>query len=148
MLINLTTSHRGIIPLFHYKDLILIDSTHNHVTLNSIIDSQDSIELCNLRWICMEIDEGIITLGKIVDLKSKLALAPVLDAVDYSAVGGKSDVNTLHYASAVFLSGSWVNKKQQFIGLHIVTSSGLMASGSEGAPEAGKFDQASYHINA
>ena len=68
----------------------------------------------------------------------ELALAPVLDGIDDAALGGDSNVDALHNTSAGLLVSVGSDEEQQFISLHVVTSSGLMASGSEGAPEAGK----------
>lgn len=50
------------------------------MTLDCIVDAQDTIELCDIGRISMEIDEGVVTLGKAVNLVSKFTLAPVIDA--------------------------------------------------------------------
>ncbi len=47
----------------------------------------------------MEIDEGIVNFSKVKSISSSF-FCPNLDAVDYSAVSGDSNVYTLHYASA------------------------------------------------
>lgn len=65
------------------------------MALHRIVDAENAIELGDLSGVCVEVDEGVVTLGELVDLKGELALAPVLDVVDLAAVFGDSDVNTL-----------------------------------------------------
>ena len=67
-----------------------------------------------------------------VDFKGELALAPVIDAVNLATLLNYSTLNALHYAITSFVGCSGINKEQQFIGLHMVTSFGLTAPGREG----------------
>ncbi len=85
------------------------------MALHRIVDAENAIELGDLSGVCVEVDEGVVTLGELVDLKGELALAPVLDVVDLAAVLGDSDVNTLGDAGASLLSGRGIDKIQQFI---------------------------------
>ena len=102
------------------------------MALDSVVDAQNSVELGDLLGVCVEVDEGVVTLGEVVDLKGELALAPVLDVVDGATVLGDSDLDALHSTRAGLLVRRGVDEKQQFISLHFVTSSGLMAPGREG----------------
>ncbi len=81
----------------------------------------------------MEIDEGIVTLVR--SSISKASRLPILDAVDYSAVSGDGNVNTLHYTSADFSVEAGSTKAAVHRPSLLSPHSGLMASGSEGAPK-------------
>ena len=73
----------------------------------------------------MEVDEDVITLGQVVDLVRKFALAPVIDIVDGALTCGDDVLDAAHHISAGFLLESRSNEKQQFVSLHQLTSFGL-----------------------
>ena len=52
------------------------------MTHNRIGDAQHAIELCNVLRIGVEIDEGVVTIGKTIDLVSEFALSPHVDVVN------------------------------------------------------------------
>ena len=121
----------GLAARFH-DNFLVIRTTHNHVALHGIVDAENAIELGDLSGVSVEVDEGVVTLRELVDLVGELALAPVVDVVDLATVLGESDFDALHNASARLIGDRGIDKKQQFISLHVVTSSGHVASGREG----------------
>ena len=117
----------------HFHDyLLVIRTAHDHVALHGIVDAENAIELGDLSGVSVEVDEGVVTLRELVDLVGELALAPVVDVVDLATVLGESDFDALHNTSARLIGDRGIDKKQQFISLHVVTSSGHVASGREG----------------
>ena len=86
----------------------------------------------------MEVDEGVVTFGELVDLIGELALAPLVNVVDLASALSDRGVDALHHRETGLGVECRVNKIQQFISLHCVTSSGHKAPGREGAPGAGK----------
>ena len=86
----------------------------------------------------MELDEGVVTFGEVVDLVGELALAPLVNVVDLAITLGDRGIDALHDSETSLGVESGVDEEQQFISLHLVTSSGHKAPGREGAPGAGK----------
>ena len=43
------------------------------MALHRIVDAENAIELGDLSGVCVEVDEGVVTLGELVDLKGELA---------------------------------------------------------------------------
>ena len=86
----------------------------------------DAIKLGDLGRICVEVDEGVVTIGEVVDLVGELALAPLVNGVDLASALSDRGIDTLHNSETSLGVERRVNKEQQFISLHIVTSSGQM----------------------
>ena len=74
----------------------------------------------------MEVDEGVVTIGEVVDLVGELALAPLVNGVDLASALSDRGIDTLHNSETSLGVERRVNNEQQFISLHIVTSSGQM----------------------
>ena len=102
MLIFLTTSHWWK-PTFHV--LVLVGTTHDHVTLDGIVNAKNAVKLGDLVSICMEIDESLVTLIEVVDLIGELAPTPILDVIPLAAIIGDGNIDTLHNASADLIGG-------------------------------------------
>ena len=66
----------------HTNDLLLVVATDDHVADHGVGNTKHAIELRDGSRVCMEVDEGVVTFGELVDLVSELALAPLVDVVD------------------------------------------------------------------
>ncbi len=74
---------------------------NDHVADHSVGDAQHAIELCDVGGICVEIDEGVVTVGQAVDLVSEFTLTPVVNVVDLALALGDGSLDTLHNAKRV-----------------------------------------------
>lgn len=57
--------------------LIAIGTLNDHEAFDSVGNAQNAIQLCDAFRICVEIDEGVITVGQAVYLVSEFTLTPV-----------------------------------------------------------------------
>ena len=124
-------AHNSLLPLGAQAQskttvLLLVVATDDHVADHSVGDAQDAIKLGDLGRICVEVDEGVVTIGEVVDLVGELALAPLVNGVDLASALSDRGIDTLHNSETSLGVERRVNKEQQFISLHIVTSSGQM----------------------
>ena len=124
-------AHNSLLPLGAQAQskttvLLLVVATDDHVADHSVGDAQDAIKLSDLGRICVEVDEGVVTIGEVVDLVGELALAPLVNGVDLASALSDRGIDTLHNSETSLGVERRVNKEQQFISLHIVTSSGQM----------------------
>lgn len=99
------------------------------MALYRIVDAQNAIKLRDALGICVEIDESVVGIGQTVHLVGKFALAPFIDIVDSALPFGDSGLDALHNACARLFIDGRSDKKQQFISLHQLTSSGLNGPG-------------------
>ena len=83
-------AHNSLLPLGAQAQskttvLLLVVATDDHVADHSVGDAQDAIKLGDLGRICVEVDEGVVTIGEVVDLVGELALAPLVNGVDLAS---------------------------------------------------------------
>ena len=116
-------------PKRHRLPLVAVVASHDHVAHNSIVDAQNTIKLCNLRGIGMEVDQDVVTLGQVLDLVCQLALAPVIDVVNAALGFGDDALDARLDSRTGFLVECGGNEIQQFISLNQLTSFGLNGPG-------------------
>ena len=117
------------IPLCVLNRFSTVIAARDHVTNDSVHDVQHAIELCDGSRIGFKIDEGVVSVREAVDFVGQLALAPLLDIVDLAALLRDNGIDALLGSQANFLFNGRIDKEQQFVSLHLVTSSGLNGFG-------------------
>ena len=77
-------------------------TSNDHVTLYSISNAKNTIKLCNVSRLCMEIDKGVITVSQTIDFISELALTPIVYVIYNTVTFSEGGFDTFHNCDTGF----------------------------------------------